>query len=88
MCFFMLWARHCQASYPVLGQVLLNPGESKMTKILTGLCSYFGYVGVHVLYVQSLTVTKLAEFANSLDPDEAAHNELPHLGLHCLLCSL
>ena len=22
--------------------------------------------------------------ANSLDPDEAAHNELPHLGLHCL----
>ena len=27
---------------------------------------------------------KSVEFANSVDPDEAAHNELPHLGLHCL----
>ena len=31
---------------------------------------------------------KVAEFANSIDPDEAAHNELPHLDLHCLLSSL
>ena len=27
---------------------------------------------------------KIVEFANSLDPDEAAPNELPHLDLHCL----
>ena len=29
---------------------------------------------------------KIVEFANSVDPDEAAHNELPHPDLHCLLC--
>ena len=28
-------------------------------------------------------VLKKAEFANSIDPDEAAHNEPPHLDLHC-----
>ena len=27
--------------------------------------------------------TKIAEFANSLDLDEVAHNEPPHLDLHC-----
>ena len=31
---------------------------------------------------------KSAEFANSVDPDEAAYYELPHLGLHCLPSSL
>ena len=30
----------------------------------------------------------IAEFANSVDPDEATLNELPHLGLHCLPSSL
>ena len=28
--------------------------------------------------------TKIAEFANSVDLDEVAHNEPPHLVLHCL----
>ena len=28
--------------------------------------------------------TKIAEFTNSVDPDEGAHNEPPHLDLHCL----
>ena len=28
--------------------------------------------------------TKYAEFANSIDLDEVAHNELPHPDLHCL----
>ena len=28
--------------------------------------------------------TKLAEFANSVDLDEIAHNEPLHLDLHCL----
>ena len=27
---------------------------------------------------------KTAEFVNNIDPDEAAHDEPPHLGLHCL----
>ena len=27
--------------------------------------------------------TNTAEFANSVDPDEVAHNEPPHLDLHC-----
>ena len=30
----------------------------------------------------------MAKFANSIDLDEVAHNELPHLDLHCLLSSL
>ena len=32
--------------------------------------------------------TKIAEFANSVDLDEVAHNEPPHLDLHCLPSSL
>ena len=32
--------------------------------------------------------TKIAEFANSVDLDEVAHNEPPHLDLHCWPCSL
>ena len=28
--------------------------------------------------------TKIAEFANSVDLDEVAHDEPPHLDLHCL----
>ena len=29
-------------------------------------------------------VTKIAKFANSVDPNEVAHNEPPHLDLLCL----
>ena len=32
--------------------------------------------------------TKLAEFADSVDLDEVAHHEPPHIDLHCLLSSL
>ena len=31
---------------------------------------------------------KTAKFTNSVDPDEVAHNEPPHLDLHCLPSSL
>ena len=31
---------------------------------------------------------KIVEFANSVDPDEVAHNEPPHLDLHSLPFSL
>ena len=34
------------------------------------------------------TKNKAPEFANSVDRDEAAHDELPHLDLYCLHCSL
>ena len=33
-------------------------------------------------------ITKIIEFANSVDPDKAAHNELPFLDLHFLPASL
>ena len=33
-------------------------------------------------------MTKTIEFANSVDLDEVAHNEPPHLDLHCLSSSL
>ena len=32
--------------------------------------------------------TSIAEFANTVDPDETAHNEPSHLDLQCLLSSL
>ena len=35
-----------------------------------------------------LPETKVAKFANSVDLDEAAHNEPPHLDLCCLPSSL
>ena len=31
---------------------------------------------------------KIVEFANRVIPDEVAHNEPPHLDLHCLSYSL
>ena len=31
-----------------------------------------------------ILIIKIVEFANSVDPDEATHNESPHLDLHCL----
>ena len=35
-----------------------------------------------------MILTKIAESSNSIDPDEVAHNEPPHLNLHCLPFSL
>ena len=31
---------------------------------------------------------KIIQFSNSVDPDEVAHNEPPHLTLHCFFSSL
>ena len=33
-----------------------------------------------------LTKMKIINFANSVDPDEVAHDEPPHLDLLCLPC--
>ena len=39
--------------------------------------------------INSLTTRdEIAEFANSVDIDEVAHNEPPHLDLHCLPSNL
>ena len=35
-----------------------------------------------------LSEMKIAEFANSIDLNEVAHNEPPHLDIHCLSSSL
>ena len=35
-----------------------------------------------------ILLTKIGEFANSVDLDEVAHNEPSHLALHCLPSSL
>ena len=40
------------------------------------------------MHINSLsTREKIAEFANSIDLDEVAHNEPPHLDIRCLLPS-
>ena len=44
--------------------------------------------GIFSLLTLHVPVTKIAEFANSIDLDEVAHNESPHLDLHCLVASL
>ena len=54
-----------------------------------GLSSYyFRFCGILLPVVQnlfhSLSNTKRAEFAKSVDLDEVAHNEPLHLDLHCL----
>ena len=46
----------------------------------------FGYP--HVSLNLSVPETKIAEFANSVDLDEVAHHEPPHLDLHRLLSGL
>ena len=35
------------------------------------------------LLILKAPTTKIVTFANSADPDEVAHNEPPHLELHC-----
>ena len=47
----------------------------------------FGLLLLHCF--NSLTTNdEIAEFANSVDLHEVAHNEPPHLNLHCLPSSL
>ena len=42
---------------------------------------------IMILSIKALK-TKIVVFANSIDPDEAAHYELPHPELYCLPSSL
>ena len=41
-----------------------------------------------IFFFVSLPETKIVEFANRVDLDEVAHNEPPHLDLHCSPSSL
>ena len=41
-----------------------------------------------LVLIPKMQKTKMDELANSVDPDEVAHNEPPHLDLHCLPSSL
>ena len=43
---------------------------------------------VYCLINSFSTRDEIAEFANSVDLDEVAHNEPPYLDLHCLPSSL
>lgn len=45
-------------------------------------CQQFGWKTV--LFTLRVSKTKIREFANSVDSDEAAHNELCHPNLSCL----
>ena len=42
----------------------------------------------YMYLTRPLLETEIAEFANSVDLDEVAHDEPPHLDLHCLPSSL
>ena len=42
----------------------------------------------YILFNPRAPKTKIFEFANSVDPDEAALKEPPHQGLHCLQSDL
>ena len=44
--------------------------------------------GLQFQMMWAILVFNIAEIANSLDLDEVAHNEPPHLDLHCLPSSL
>ena len=44
----------------------------------------FFYFLISNLLILTAPKIKIVKFANRVDPDEAAHNELPHLDLHCL----
>ena len=47
----------------------------------------FDQVSVSFLTFYELK-SKIFKIANRVDPDEVAYNELSHLGLQCLPCSL
>ena len=89
--FFFGMGNAWQASCPVHGQVLffyLSWCSNFRIRILysTSIGSYW----LLTIFVDNSLSTrdKIAEFANSVDLDEVAHNEPPHLDLLCLPSSL
>ena len=64
---------------PYNDSVLVSENMSTLSTLL-----FFFFKNNQVYITPFIKVPKKNEFANSIDPDEAAHNELPHLELHCL----
>ena len=61
--------------------------------ILASQCIIFrwrGHLLTHLFkaFIYLVPEMKIAEFSNSIDPDEVAHKEPPHLDLQCLPSSL
>ena len=52
------------------------------------LYAIYLFLAIEDLLDSYVPAMKLAKFANSIDLDEVAHNEPPHLYLHCLPSSL
>ena len=61
-----------------------NAGRSASSPVHRGHNLLFGVVLLRciLIHILPLKVAKISivEFANRVDPDEAAHNEPPHLG--------
>ena len=53
----------------------------------THVCKSCNKICLYYILTLLAPVTKTAEFKNSVDPDEVAHDEPPHLDLHCLSSS-
>ena len=60
--------------------------QSSVQPVLQNNASLTDREGTHIFHCLTLTVRKMkiTEFANRADPDEVAHHEPPHLGLHCV----
>ena len=52
------------------------------------MCVLKIYVNHILMFKLKVAKMKLAEYTNSVDPDEEAHYEPPHLDLHYLLSNL
>ena len=45
-------------------------------------------MNVSILFKSLMLETNIVKLVNCVDPDEVAHNDPPHLDLHCLSSSL
>ena len=71
--------------------ILLISGKSRFLHIpfhmVTSECHLYSNISNSILTFQ-VPETKIAECVNSIDLDEVAQTEPPHLDLHCWLSSL
>ena len=73
---YLAYNLHCSDKYVHCKILLFHFGDNNG--------NYF----MNPTYFTQIPEMKIAEFANSIDPDEVAHDETPHLDLHCLPTSL
>ena len=66
-------------------ELCLHSKESPVTPLAVSAYSFWCAVRFLIrLFKHFKSRTKIAEFANSVNPDEAAHHKLLHQDLHCL----